>query len=503
MTLTRYGPSAWLLRFAGKADAAAFAESRRLVSALERRPLADLAEAVPAFTTLLFRFGGTAPAESILRDWLETAPEADVAAPEGRRHELPVSYAGPDLERVAERSGLSVAEVVERHSAPGFPYLGGLDPVLHTPRLASPRLRIAPGSVAIGGEHTGIYSVASPGGWNLIGQTPVTLFDPRAGSPDAMFLVRAGDSVRFRPAGEMGRVNPAAMPVAEERAGAPRLRILGAGVGIGLQDLGRPGYGRFGVPPGGAMDPAAAAAANRLVDNPGSAAVLELCLQGQRFMALADGWIAVAGSSAPSGRRPDSAFRVRSGEVLEFPPGPAGVWTCLALPGGFAGDPVLGSRSANPRAGIGRAGTAGDELGVAAAEPVPLPSAVAGRTLGPGPDGRGPEVPFRVWRGPQWDSFSAAVRDRFFRDEWTVSGQCDRVGYRLQGGALRAEPEQIVSEPVLPGSIQVPAGGQPIVTMPDGPTIGGYPKLGLVDPSELPRLAQCRPGRRIRFRLAE
>ena len=83
-----------------------------------------------------------------------------------------------------------------------------------------------------------------------------------------------------------------------------------------------------------------------------------------------------------------------------------------------------------------------------------------------------------------------------------VSSQCDRVGYRLQGPALEARPDQIISEPVLPGSIQVPAGGQPIVTMPDGPTIGGYPKLGLVDPADLPRLAQCRPGQRLRFRPA-
>ena len=83
--------------------------------------------------------------------------------------------------------------------------------------------------------------------------------------------------------------------------------------------------------------------------------------------------------------------------------------------------------------------------------------------------------------------------------DWTVSPQSDRAGYRLLGPTLKPHPAEILSEPVLPGSIQVPAGGQPIVTMPDGPTVGGYPKIAVVDPGDLWAVAQCRPGRSLRF----
>jgi len=514
MTLTRYGPEAWLLRFAERADEAAFDRSRQLVAALEHRPPAGLAEAIPAFTTLLLRFAGPPPVETEIRNWQDAAAAAPaVNAPAGRHHELPVHYAGPDLIRVAKHAGLTVAEIIDRHTAvayrvhclgfaPGFPYLGGLDPKLHTPRFASPRPRILPGSVAIGGEHTGIYTVASPGGWNLLGQTSVTLFDPRATSLAAMFRLRAGDSVRFRAVPELpiAEGSPAAS-LPERPAVGARIRLRASGLGVSLQDLGRPGYGQFGVPPGGAMDPYAASVANRLLDNPASSAALELCLQGQRLEVLADGWLAAAGSTAPRGQRPNSAFRVRAGDVLEFPPGANGVWTYVAIPGGFGGDAILGSRSANPRASLGRTGAPGDEFPAAAERSLALPAAIARRTLTEAEDVRDPQAPLRVWPGPQWDSFSTEARTRLFSSDWIVSSQCDRVGYRLRGPDLESQPDQIISEPVLPGSIQVPAGGQPIVTMPDGPTIGGYPKLGLVDPADLSRLAQCRPGQSIRFQL--
>src|SRR5204862_7859316 len=120
--------------------------------------------------------------------------------------EIPVIYNGPDLQRVAEHNQLTVAEVCERHAAviykvymlgfsPGFPYLGDLDPCLHTPRLATPRMRVPAGSVAIGGQHTGIYASEPPGGWNIIGHTPVKLFD----SEEMSFLLHPGDRIRFVP----------------------------------------------------------------------------------------------------------------------------------------------------------------------------------------------------------------------------------------------------------------------------------------------------------------
>lgn len=522
MKIIPYGPSSLLIRFAARVDEASFHRGMALIARIERTPPAGLREIVPAFTTVLLRFESAVQMQQArVSATALTEMEGDeraVGLSAARTVEIPTRYDGPDLLRVAEHAKLPVEEVIARHSAPvyrvhclgfapGFPYLGGLDPQLHTPRLASPRPRVPAGSVAIGGEHTGVYSIASPGGWNLIGQTDARLFNRGAESLEEMFLLRAGDRVNFiqvrnaecgvRSEAPVAEGEPSSFP---DQTPPPLLRVLSAGVGLTVQDTGRPGFARFGVPPGGAMDPQAAMWANRLLDNPPGAPVLELCLQGQQFEALRDGWLAVVGSGVPSGHAGNSAFRVRAGERLSFGLGPAGVWTYLAVPGGFAATRMLGSASSNPRAGIGRAFAAGDELGPAAAGRFTPPPGVAGRLV-PWDElpAAGSPKPLRVWPGPQWDSFTAADRERFFATAWRVSSQCDRAGYRLIGPALSPDPPQIISEPVLPGSIQVPANGQPIVTMPDGPTLGGYPKLGLVDSADLPLLAQCRPGQEVRF----
>lgn len=241
MDWTPYGPDAWLLRFADGLGDETFARGRAIATALEQDPPEGLVAFVPSFTSVLLEFRpdalGADPAErlaAIGRRLAAAWAHPTVAAPVV---EIPVFYDGPDLERVAAVHGLPVSEVIARHSAteykvyligfsPGFPYLGDLDPLLHTPRLAVPRPRVPAGSVAIGGEHTGIYSVESPGGWNILGRTPVRLFVPEAaeaegvevaGGPAAatatadhpvrgpldpdrrIFRLRAGDRVRFVP----------------------------------------------------------------------------------------------------------------------------------------------------------------------------------------------------------------------------------------------------------------------------------------------------------------
>ena len=152
----------------------------------------------------------------LVKNWLEhlqAVPESMAAL--GRRVEIPVIYDGADLHAVAEATGLTVDEVIALHSAPeyrvrmmgfspGFPYLDGLDPRLHLERRASPRNRIEPGAVAIGGSHAGIYSVASPGGWHLLGRTDLPLFRPERAKHtncDArdIFTLAAGDRVQFIP----------------------------------------------------------------------------------------------------------------------------------------------------------------------------------------------------------------------------------------------------------------------------------------------------------------
>jgi KipI family sensor histidine kinase inhibitor len=208
-----YGPDAWLLQFAERVGDEAFRRSRAITAELDRRPPPELLEYVPAFNTILleFRAGtGTSVDRKALAARLQKAMAARL--PEKPAHRLPVIYDGPDLERVAQHNGLTVEQVWARHAAvvykvyalgfaPGFPYLGDLDPRLHTPRLPSPRPQVPAGSVAIGGEHTGIYSIDTPGGWNIIGRTTVKLFDPgnERLPGGGVFLLQPGDRVKFVP----------------------------------------------------------------------------------------------------------------------------------------------------------------------------------------------------------------------------------------------------------------------------------------------------------------
>jgi len=278
--------------------------------------------------------------------------------------------------------------------------------------------------------------------------------------------------------------------------------ILDPGLGATVQDRGRVGWRRFGVPPGGAMDEHAAGWANRLLENHPNAPVVEFLFQGAKLRALRQTWIAVTGAAAANVAA-WRAIRISEGDPLEFSTSHVGVWIYLAVEGGFEADRRLGSASVYPPGHFGRPFVRGDVLCRRADAHFELPNGVAGRVVD-WHEQRHYESPppLRVWRGPQWDLFSNADRDRFFAQQWTVTPQSDRAGYRLNGTPLKPSQAQILSEPVLVGSIQVPTNGQPIVTMRDGPTVGGYPKLGLVGAVDLSWLVQCRPGVKVRFGLA-
>ncbi|EOV0675844.1 5-oxoprolinase subunit PxpB [Cronobacter dublinensis] len=180
-----------------------------LVQRLEAVPA--VVEVIPGMNniTVMLREPGTMALDAIerLQRWWE---ESEAILPDARRIEIPVVYGGdggPDLADVARHAGLSEKQVVEKHSQveyvvyfigfqPGFPYLGGLAPELATPRRAEPRLSVPAGSVGIGGSQTGIYPLPTPGGWQIIGHTPLALFNPQKNPPG---LLAPGDTVRFVP----------------------------------------------------------------------------------------------------------------------------------------------------------------------------------------------------------------------------------------------------------------------------------------------------------------
>ena len=279
-------------------------------------------------------------------------------------------------------------------------------------------------------------------------------------------------------------------------------RIEAVALRMSLQDGGRAGWARYGVPPSGAMDDHAAQWANRLLENPLSAPVLEVLGPGARLRFLRDTWIAVTGAKGkwPAWR----AIQMHAGEVFEIRQIEAGLWTYVAVKDGFECGVWLDSASVYSRAGFGEPSQVGDVLGRKQTSDLTLPASVSSR-VAPWTEQRdySKTPPLRVWRGPQWSLFSEEQHNCFFAQVWTISPQSDRVGYRLSGEPLKHRLGELISEPVIPGTIQLPDNGQPIVTMRDGPTVGGYAKLGVLDERDISWLAQVQPGRQVRFVLAD
>lgn len=213
MTLTPLGDSAVVLAVGAGLDEAVLARVRVIAAALARDPLPGVVDIVPAFATVTVHYdpahSGPFAALCTAIETRATRAEAVLPSGESRVVEIPVCYGGghgPDLGDVAARSGMSVEQVVALHRGgsylvhaigftPGFGYLGGLPEKLHTPRRATPRPQVPAGAVGIGGALTGVYPLVTPGGWNLIGRTPLRMFDAARAEPA---LLHAGDRVRFR-----------------------------------------------------------------------------------------------------------------------------------------------------------------------------------------------------------------------------------------------------------------------------------------------------------------
>jgi antagonist of KipI len=300
------------------------------------------------------------------------------------------------------------------------------------------------------------------------------------------------------------------------------LRVGNPGMFTTVQDGGRNGQQSAGVPVSGAMDGWALRLANMLVGNDDDAAGLEITLTGPALTFNEDTLIALGGAdlSAAIGTRRIPVWYpawVPRGSTLTFGAAVAGCRAYLAIAGGIAVPPVLGSRSTYVRAAIGghqgRALRRGDVLPCGApsvltervmmrlasrdGEPRVAPWSV-GQSLRP-PYDASPVV--RVVAGAHLDRLKLSSREQLYRAEFRVASQSDRMGYRLEGATLElTEPLELLSEAVTFGTIQLPPGGDPIVLMADRQTTGGYPRIGEVATVDLPLLAQLKPGNRVRFR---
>ena len=266
-----------------------------------------------------------------------------------------------------------------------------------------------------------------------------------------------------------------------------------------VQDSGRFGYLRYGLPGSGPVDWWAFRAANRLVNNSPGTAGLEIGFSNAAFQIEEDAIIAVCGVGYRIFLNDKQlplwmSFLAKKGDRLFLEKCSGGSWVYLAVSGGIQSQVWMGSRSVYPRAGLGRLIMDGDRLffeeisnGI---------RRLAGRSY---PEDDHPayaqDVEVGVIPGPHYDHFTDESKLAFWNQTYSVTSRSDRMGYRLAGEKINSQgSSELVSQGMVLGQIQVPPDGQPIVMMPDHPTTGGYPSIGVVSRVDLPLFAQAQPG---------
>jgi KipI family sensor histidine kinase inhibitor len=485
--LAQFGDRA--LRFA----LAEGADRRALLSALRDVPgIADVVLTEDAGAVFVAEGVALGAVKDRVAETLAAAPTLAGARPPAQ-HVVRVVYDGDDLAEVAASLGVPPDDVAALHAGgdyvvamlgflPGFAYLRGLDPRLVLPRRAQPRQRVPAGSVAIAAHYTGIYPLASPGGWQLLGHAVAPrLFDVRGAA------LALGDRVRFERAdpGELAHVATAkAAPVPEPRGA--HLEVVRAHGPAIVVDGGRIGHMHEGVPHGGAMVPAALAYANAAAGNaPGAAAVevfgvLEVVARGGAVTVADD----VRGTTS-----------LAEGDTLTVATEGRARVRYLAVRGGLDVPVVLGGRGTLLVAALG--GHAGRPL--KRGDPLsPLPSPP---TSTPTPRPPPTPTPLSILPGPDAD---AAVLAAITRATFTIGAHSDRIGTRLDGPPLPPHSMQNAhdrrSYPMVRGAIELTPAGL-VVLGPDHPTTGGYPVVAVVSESALGALMALPIGGSTRFSL--
>ncbi|MBS1181584.1 MAG: allophanate hydrolase [Proteobacteria bacterium] len=285
------------------------------------------------------------------------------------------------------------------------------------------------------------------------------------------------------------------------------IEILSSGALNSVQDRGRRGLLSSGVSRSGAMDLPALAAANALIGNDRDAAAIEVAAFPFRLRFDADTTVAVTGAAAEArlaGRRlpPWWAIEARAGDELTIDPPTVGARVYVAVGGGVDMPLLLGARATDLKSGYGghegRGLRRGDRLPLGRRPSGKLPNGGIGAPPPPGRDDA--DRPLRVLPAAEWSDFSGEVRQLFATVDWRVTAEADRQGCRLDGPDLvRERRRELLSHGIVPGTVQVPPSGRPIVQLAEANTCGGYPKIATVIDADLWRLGQAVPGDAVRF----
>jgi KipI family sensor histidine kinase inhibitor len=510
-----------------------------IAAAVTQRTIAGVRDVVPSFRSVTVFFDPLGTDVSEVTTALRESMHADPPVSSERTIDVPVVYGGgggPDLAEVAAFAGSSSETVIARHAGrtyrvcmigflPGFAYMASVDDTIAVPRRRTPRVRVPAGSVGIAGSQTGIYPTESPGGWQIIGRTAATLFDPDR-DPPALFS--PGDRVRFVPVDTVadlgsGQTATGSEPTIASRGTTRCVTVLQPGLLTTVQDTGRWGHQHLGVSVAGPMDYVAHRLANALLGNGQRTAALEVTWFGPelrmeqetRFAVTgADLHATLNGADVPLG----VPLRCEKGSVLRFGERRGGVRAYVAFDGGVAVPRVLGSRATHLPSGLG--GFGGRQL--TADDRVPLgdpPSDMVPHLVDPevarsgvGAAGAAGETAaqkvrsaggarLRVLPGPQAVESGPTALEALQRTRYTVSPQSNRMGYRLAGGAQMSGLSRgdMISESTFVGAVQLPPSGDPILLMADRQTSGGYPQVAVVITADLPLAGQLGPGDWIEF----
>jgi KipI family sensor histidine kinase inhibitor len=483
-------------------------------------------ELVPTYRSLLVRYNAlkTSYEQLVFRiKDVEKTMEKRSMEKVGKKIIISVVYGGeygPDLTDVARFHGLTEEQVVKIHSGreyrvymigfvAGFPYLGEVADEIATPRLETPRLKVPAGSVGIAEKQTGIYPCEAPGGWRIIGRTPSRLFNPLQQPP---VLLQLGDIVKFKPISEKEfritektSIKQPADRFPKNKKGIKVFQVLKPGFFTTVQDRGRYGYLRYGVPISGAMDTFSLVAANLLVANNPDDACLEITLIGPELQALTKTQIAITGGAAFPKINSEhvpmwQTLEVQEGDVVSFGKMESGCRAYLSIRGGIDSPPVLGSRSTYVRGGFGgingRQLKTGDIIEGFDASLLKVEYSMPEELV---PQFTG-QFKARAILGPQAGMFTEEGITTFLSSQYKVTLEADRMGYRLEGPMIEHKAKaDIISDALLPGAVQIPRNGKPIMIMQDAQTAGGYPKIAVIITPDVSTLGQAKPNDIIEF----
>jgi len=451
-------------------------------------------------------------------------------------HRIQVCYhpdVSPDIEAIAQACHLTVEEVIQLHKSatytadilgfmPGFAYFSGLPPQLKLPRLPSPRAAVPKGSVAIAELQSAIYPRTTPGGWNLIGRSPNSLFDIQ-NHPPGLFM--AGDQMKIDEISleefnflEQKNVTAEFIRPIEGHAGTASIEITQAGTFSSIQDGPRKNLSHWAVGPGGACDLRSLQLANALVGNAIDMAAIEMTSTGASILFHADTCIAWVGASCDAiingeripGNRP---VWVAKGCSLKFSALSPGFRAVLSIGGGLDLPSILGRQGSHHSADIGpKRLEKGDILFLKDVQaPLrcgflrdlhtkhSLPSYPKWKISSPFLPNSSIN-PIHCIPGSHLSLLSIKDRELFWSTIWTASNQSNRMGLRIQGDfRIKKGLPNIPSQAITFGTIQFPPSQEPIIMLSEHQTTGGYPRLAEVIQSDQVRLAQLKPGDKLQL----